>query len=625
MKTEQGRILIVNDDKIGDGSLSSQMEIPGHSVVAVNSGREALDEAKAQPFDLVLLNVVTSGAEGVRSLKELKGSDAFQQTPVIALIPVNEFQESAARWFESGAEDVISKPFNSMVLQRRVASMLKTARLSDQVRTYTEEIKEMKKMTDDFMLSILPLGVALSAERNFDRLSERVVLEAQSISNADGGTLYLRTEDDQLRFAIMRTTSLEFELGGTTGNEIPFPPLRLYDEETGEANHKNVATHVALDGRSVNIPDIYQAEGFDFSGTRTFDKQTGYRSMSSLTVPLKNHENEVIGVLQLLNAQDQQTGEVILFTPYLQQVTESLASQAAVALNNQLLLQRQRQLLKIERDMEIAREIQAGFLPEELLQPDGWEIAARFHPARQVSGDFYDVFPLPGNRVGFVIADVVDKGVGAALFMALFRSLIRAFSEQSSTNLMAALPGNLGAAPGSATNQRLATLLTNVNALNTIVLTNNYITRNHGKANMFATMFFGVLEPTSGLLTYINCGHNPPMLLGSTGVKARLTLTGPAVGMLPDVGFDIEQIQFEPGDLLMMFTDGVPEARAADGEFFTEKRLLSMVEQAAPSADALLERIDTSLQAHTGHADQFDDITMLALRRKPVPTEEPQA
>ncbi len=192
---------------------------------------------------------------------------------------------------------------------------------------------------------LIEIGIALSSERNHDRLMETILLEAKNICNADGGTLYLKTEDNRLKFVIMRTDSLKFAMGGTTGKEITFPPLALYDKETGEPNHKNIACHVALSGETVNIPDAYEAEDYDFSGTRKFDEGTGYRSKSFLTVPLKNSQGDVIGVLQLLNARDGKTGDVVAFSGAVQPLVEALTSQAAVALDNQMLLEAQKNLL----------------------------------------------------------------------------------------------------------------------------------------------------------------------------------------------------------------------------------------------------------------------------------------
>jgi HD-GYP domain-containing protein (c-di-GMP phosphodiesterase class II) len=191
---------------------------------------------------------------------------------------------------------------------------------------------------------IIDLGIALSAERNHERLLESILLGAKDITNADGGTIYLRTEDDRLAFAIIRNDTLGIAMGGTTGKSIPFPALRMYREEDGQPNHNNVATYVALTGTTTNIADAYNAANFDFSGTKAFDQKTGYRSKSFLTVPLKNHKGDVIGVVQLINSRIRNTAEVIPFDAELVPPIESLASQAAVALDNQQLIQAQKNL-----------------------------------------------------------------------------------------------------------------------------------------------------------------------------------------------------------------------------------------------------------------------------------------
>jgi HD-GYP domain-containing protein (c-di-GMP phosphodiesterase class II) len=180
------------------------------------------------------------------------------------------------------------------------------------------------------------IGASLSAERDINRLLEAILTAAKTITRADGGTLYRVTEDKTLRFEIVRTSSLKYYLGGTTGNPVPFYPIQLYKE--GKPNHGMVAACAALTGKTVNIADAYTAEGFDFSGTRAFDAKTGYRSKSFLTVPMRNHEGESIGVLQLINAQDPRTGEIVPFSPSDQRLAESLASQAAVALTNRMLI-----------------------------------------------------------------------------------------------------------------------------------------------------------------------------------------------------------------------------------------------------------------------------------------------
>jgi HD-GYP domain-containing protein (c-di-GMP phosphodiesterase class II) len=189
------------------------------------------------------------------------------------------------------------------------------------------------------------IGASLSAERDIGRLLEAILTAAKSITRADGGTLYRLTGDGTLRFEIMRTTSLKLYLGGTTGNPIPFYPIHLTGKD-GKPNHGMVAAYAALTGKTVSIADAYTADGFDFTGTRNFDKKTGYRSRSFLTVPMANHEHEVIGVLQLINAQDPKTGEVVPFSPADQRLAESLASQAAIALTNRMLINQLEQLFE---------------------------------------------------------------------------------------------------------------------------------------------------------------------------------------------------------------------------------------------------------------------------------------
>ncbi len=179
---------------------------------------------------------------------------------------------------------------------------------------------------------VIPMGVALLHSGGREQLLEAILVEAKDLCNADGGTLYLRTADDQLEFALLRNDTLGIALGGSSGLPIPYPPLPLHDPVSGLPNETNVATYAALTGRTVNIADAYRAEGFDFSGTRAFDSQTGYRATSFLTVPLRNGADRVIGVLQLLNARDRETGTVVSFEAGVEPIVESLSALAAAAL-----------------------------------------------------------------------------------------------------------------------------------------------------------------------------------------------------------------------------------------------------------------------------------------------------
>jgi HD-GYP domain-containing protein (c-di-GMP phosphodiesterase class II) len=182
------------------------------------------------------------------------------------------------------------------------------------------------------------VGIALSKVKDTSRLLEAILVAAKKITNADGGTLYrVDAEKKLVHFEILRTDSLNIAMGGTTGVEVPFYPVRLFDDE-GRPNNSMVVAYAVLRDETVNIADAYGAKGFDFTGTKNFDAKTGYRSQSFLTVPMKNHEDEIIGVLQLINAKDRQTGATVRFSEADQSLAESLASQAAVALTNRQLI-----------------------------------------------------------------------------------------------------------------------------------------------------------------------------------------------------------------------------------------------------------------------------------------------
>jgi phosphoserine phosphatase RsbU/P len=277
----------------------------------------------------------------------------------------------------------------------------------------------------------------------------------------------------------------------------------------------------------------------------------------------------------------------------------------------------QRRARALERELEIGHEIQASFLPEAMPAVPGWAMDARLRPAKQVSGDFFDAFAFEAaGRVGLIVADVCDKGVGAALFMALFRTLLRAASVQrysgltgrgvslSETGFLSL--GGRDTAAEEAGRTALASALK---------VTNNYIALTHPKSNMFATVFFAVLDPASGRLDYANCGHEPALVLGAGGVRERLAPTGPAVGLLPDVTFALRQVTLAPGETLLAVTDGVTEACAAGGELLGSERFEALLGTPPASVRELLDRIERGLQRHTGGAPQSDDITMLAARR----------
>ncbi|MBC2734824.1 MAG: SpoIIE family protein phosphatase [Desulfobacteraceae bacterium] len=256
-----------------------------------------------------------------------------------------------------------------------------------------------------------------------------------------------------------------------------------------------------------------------------------------------------------------------------------------------------------ERDLDIGRSIQSSFLPTNRVCPPGWQVATHFKPARQVSGDFYDLFELGGGRyVAVVVADVCDKGVGAALFMALIRSLIRAFAIQD-FNQYCDLRDNPEGCSDTA-------------VLNAITQTNRYLADTHADTGMFATLFIGILEHGTGHLRYVNCGHEPPLVIGHRRVMNRLKPTGPALGLMIDSVFAIGDLTLKRGETILAFTDGLTESESSTGEAFGRQRLSELVGCGEGGAQRLVDRIVHAKANHTSGQTPFDDITIVAVQRE---------
>jgi HD-GYP domain-containing protein (c-di-GMP phosphodiesterase class II) len=208
----------------------------------------------------------------------------------------------------------------------------------EQASGAVEDLRQQVTRLTEHLQHLTDIGLALSGEQNRDRLLEMIVGLARSLTAADAGTLYIVDDTAKhLDWVVMQNDTMGVRLGGASGNPITLPPVQLYTPE-GAENHANVSSHVALAREVVTIEDVYCAEGFDFSGTRRYDAGTGYRSQSMLVIPMENHEHEVIGVLQLLNAKDKSTGQVTAFSPLALASVQSLATQAAVALTNTQLI-----------------------------------------------------------------------------------------------------------------------------------------------------------------------------------------------------------------------------------------------------------------------------------------------
>jgi|GEM_PF-595889 len=250
-------------------------------------------------------------------------------------------------------------------------------------------------------------------------------------------------------------------------------------------------------------------------------------------------------------------------------------------------------LKAIKHELELGREIQMSFLPRTIPAVKGWEIVVAFQPAREVSGDFYDIFTLPDNKLAMVICDVSGKDVSAALFMSLIRTLIRAFAEQ-------ALSG--ASEP-----------------LDAVGLTNRYLINHHSGGNgryMYATLFMAVLDPSTGDVSYVNAGHNPAAIITDKGdIREWNGTTGPAVGIIPEAIFGKKRCTLAPGDMIYLYTDGITEARGPDGTLFSKERLTKLLSIPAPNAQELIGRISRNVEEHNAGNPPSDDITMVVARR----------
>jgi len=267
---------------------------------------------------------------------------------------------------------------------------------------------------------------------------------------------------------------------------------------------------------------------------------------------------------------------------------QSLAAQIASALHGAEVYEQTLAHQKIEQELALAGQIQASFLPNELPHMPGWQLTATLKPARETSGDFYDFIPLPNGRFAIVVADVADKGTGAALYMALSRTLIRTYAVE------------YHARPDFVLQVANGRILADT------------------QAGLFVTVFYGVLDPTTGTLTYCNAGHNPPYLLGAQNSDEvhALRRTGMPLGIVEDATWEQESVQLVPGDVLVLYTDGVTEAQDAREVFFGKERLLEVIQSnLGQSAQDVQDALIAEIHEFVGDTPQFDDITLMTVMR----------
>ncbi len=439
-----------------------------------------------------------------------------------------------------------------------------------------DESNQLVETRSNELAALHRFGLSITSTLHTDEILKAICKEMVRIFNArNTGVGLLNGTKTTLRLVAFHS-GIEGEKDAT-GMEIPVDG--------------NAATvYVIQSGQTIVVCDVQNNPIMD-----SFHDIAASRGTHCIMIVPLISKGEVIGTIGLPTRDPDR-----VYTASDVALAQTIASQISSVIENARLYEETEKARDAaESELEIGRKIQSGFFPDGVPRIPGWEFAIHFQSARQVAGDFYDIFPLGNDPlIGLVVADVCDKGVGAALFMALFRTLIRATATQRYRTALSSGPS------------RIAEILDH-----TIGLTNDYIATTHENAGMFATVFFGILDPATGELTYINGGHQAPVLIGQNEIKAHLTLTGPALGMFSDVEFGRKQIRLDSEEALFICTDGITDAENGSGEFFSNDRLEKLLVKPYSTAEQLVDAVKLALVQHIESADQFDDITMMAVRR----------
>jgi sigma-B regulation protein RsbU (phosphoserine phosphatase) len=415
--------------------------------------------------------------------------------------------------------------------------------------------------TTDRLALLYHLSQTFNSSLDLDEVLNRVMDEVVAATRAERG------------FVMLAGPAVEAGDG-----ELVFRAARGMDQTTIEEPRfqvsRSVVERVAREGKPLLTSD---AQADDRINLRQSIVHLGLRSI--LCVPL-NVKDRVIGVIYVDNRL--QAG---IFTHADLELLTAIASSAAIAIENARLYQVAVEKGRLERELEMARKVQASLLPPEMPHLPGWDFSARWLPARQVAGDYYDFIPL-SSGLGLVIADVTDKGLPAALFMVFSRSIVR-------TSLA-----------------RAATPAEGIANANQVICAES----THG---LFVTLVYALLDPQSGELVYVNAGHNPPLLYRQKERRLNsLHLTGIPLGIEADAPYQQRSVSLAPGDFLVLYTDGVTEAIDANQEEFGMERLEEVIvaHQDEP-ASAILEAVEKAIDGFTGSSSLFDDITILIARR----------
>jgi phosphoserine phosphatase RsbU/P len=419
---------------------------------------------------------------------------------------------------------------------------------SDSARPATDRLSLLYHVSQTFNSSL-----------DLDLVLNRVMDQVVELTRAERGFVMLLEEDGEPVFRVAR---------GMDHQTIQDPEFQI---------SRGVVERVARDGEALLTSNAQTDERFRL---RVSVQALGLRSI--LCVPLKV-QGRITGVIYVDNRL--QAG---LFAPDDLELLSAVAHSAAIAIENARLYRVAVEKGRMERELQVARELQASLMPSTTPKVPGWEFAAAWQPARQTSGDYYDFYAPREGEVGLVIGDVSDKGMAAALFMALTRSIVRASLAQ---------PAPLAGA---------------IQRANRLICAD-------ATAGMFVTLFCAEVQLATGQVTYVNAGHNPPLLLSRRDGEPRLQEhypTGMALGILEDAAFEQRTLQMVPGDLLLLYTDGVTDATRPNGERFEMRRLRQvLLDQAHGSAAEVLSALSGSVARFTSTSEQFDDMALMLARR----------
>lgn len=395
----------------------------------------------------------------------------------------------------------------------------------------------------------------LNSTLDLDKLLKVILDNALWIVDGDRGTVYLIDERKQELWSRVLTAEEQFEIRLPMG--------------------KGIAGYVAATGDTLNIPDAYFDPRFD----PEFDRRTGYKTESILCMPMRNKEGKIIGVFQLLN---KRTGT---FSEEDETILDALSVHAAIAIENARLYEQERQMVAIEKDLLAAREVQMTLIPKELPLIRGYDLAASTLPAREVGGDLYDFIPIDNTRIALCLGDVSGKGLAASLLMANLQATLRNQAQFTSS-------------PAECVRRSSKFLFQNTSA------------------EKFVTLFYAVLDRANHTLNYCNAGHEQPMLFNGNAAPGRLGAGGVVLGILDDFPFQEETVRLKPGDVLVIFTDGISEANDEAKEQFGEQRLEAVIRRYKDRpASELKDQIIAAVKAHAGNVPQMDDITLMVIKR----------